>query len=381
MELIVAIASLSYLCYLCIEAIQVRKLRKRLKKVIHINGIRGKSTVSRLVDAGLRSAGYKVFTKTTGTSPRIIDVRNAEREIPRQGKANIREQIQALRWAVRQHADILIVECMAVKPVLQAVCEHAILRSDVTAITNVRADHLDEMGKTLDEIAVSLSNTIPDHAAFFTADAAYFDFFKRQCAPKHTKAFLSGDLQDAYRAIDFPDNVALALDICTYLGADKAKALAAMQTYRKDPGCLKTVSYRNAQNRTLFFINTLAANDPHSTEIILKKAASQEYWHHKHFLLINNRADRMSRLEQYVQFAVAHQKLFDIILISGESKQLFYQRLQQHINSANIIIVDNVQYFETLKEDAVIFAAGNICRSGKILANYFERKGTLVHDT
>lgn len=356
-------------------------LRKRLKKVIHINGIRGKSTVSRLVDAGLRSAGYKVFTKTTGTSPRIIDVRNAEREIPRQGKANIREQIQALRWAVRQHADILIVECMAVKPVLQAVCEHAILRSDVTAITNVRADHLDEMGKTLDEIAVSLSNTIPDHAAFFTADAAYFDFFKRQCAPKHTKAFLSGDLQDAYRAIDFPDNVALALDICTYLGADKAKALATMQTYRKDPGCLKTVSYRNAQNRTLFFINTLAANDPHSTEIILKKAASQEYWHHKHFLLINNRADRMSRLEQYVQFAVAHQKLFDIILISGESKQLFYQRLQQHINSANIIIVDNVQYFETLKEDAVIFAAGNICRSGKILADYFERKGTFVHDT
>lgn len=381
MELIVAIASLSYLCYLCIEAIQVRMLRKRLKKVIHINGIRGKSTVSRLVDAGLRSAGYKVFTKTTGTSPRIIDVRNAEREIPRQGKANIREQIQALRWAVRQHADILIVECMAVKPVLQAVCEHAILRSDVTAITNVRADHLDEMGKTLDEIAVSLSNTIPDHAAFFTADAAYFDFFKRQCAPKHTKAFLSGDLQDAYRTIDFPDNVALALDICAYLGVDKTKALEGMKNYRKDPGCLKTVSYRNAQNRTLFFINTLAANDPQSTEIILQKAAAARYWNNKRYLLINNRTDRMSRLEQYVQFAVAHQKLFDAILISGESKQLFYQRLQPQIGYANIIIVDNVHYFETIQVDAVIFAAGNICRSGKILADYFERKGTLVHDT
>ena len=89
----------------------------------------------------------------------------------------------------------------------------------------------------------------------------------------------------------------------------------------------------------------------------------------------------MSRLEQYVQFAVAHQELFDIILISGESKQLFYQRLQQHINNANIIIVDNVQYFETLKEDAVIFAAGNICRSGKILADYFEQRGTVLHDT
>ena len=381
MEVIVIIVSLGYLCYLCIETIQVRKLRKRLKKVIHINGIRGKSTVSRLVDAGLRSAGYKVFTKTTGTSPRIIDVRNAEHEILRQGKAHIREQIKALRWAVRQHADILIVECMAVKPALQAVCEHAILRSDITAITNVRADHLDEMGRSLDEIAVSLSNTIPDHAVFFTADAAYFDFFKRQCEQKGTQAFLSGDLQDAYRAIDFPDNVALALDICVHLGADRAKALAAMQTYRKDPGRLKTISYRNAQNRTLFFINTLAANDPHSTEIILKSAALQDYWKHKRSLLINNRADRMSRLEQYVRFTVEHQELFDAILISGESKQLFYKRVLQHIDDARIIIVDNVQYFETLKEDTVIFAAGNICRSGKILADYFERKGTLVYDT
>ena len=389
MELIVAIASLSYLCYLCIEAIQVRKLRKRLKKVIHINGIRGKSTVSRLVDAGLRSAGYKVFTKTTGTSPRIIDVHNAEREIPRQGKANIREQIQALRWAVRQHADILIVECMAVKPVLQAVCEHAILRSDVTAITNVRADHLDEMGKTLDEIAVSLSNTIPDHAAFFTADAAYFDFFKQQCEQKGTRAFLSSSTQaclnhalnETYRAIDFPDNVALALDICAYLGVDKTKALEGMKNYRKDPGCFTIISYLNEQKRTLFFINTLAANDPQSTEIILQKAVAARYWNNKRYLLINNRTDRMSRLEQYVQFAAQHQELFDIILISGESKQLFYQRLQPQIGYANIIIVDNMQYFETLKEDAVIFAAGNICRSGKILADYFERKGTLVHDT
>ena len=245
------------------------------------------------------------------------------------------------------------------------------------------------MGKTLDEIAVSLSNTIPDHAAFFTADAAYFDFFKQQCEQKGTRAFLSSSTQaclnhalnETYRAIDFPDNVALALDICAYLGVDKTKALEGMKNYRKDPGCFTIISYLNEQKRTLFFINTLAANDPQSTEIILQKAVAARYWNNKRYLLINNRTDRMSRLEQYVQFAAQHQELFDIILISGESKQLFYQRLQPQMGYANIIIVDNMQYFETLKEDAVIFAAGNICRSGKILADYFERKGTLVHDT
>ena len=68
---------------------------------------------------------------------------------------------------------------MAVKPELQHICENKILDSDIGVITNVREDHLDEMGKTLDEIAESLSNTIPKNGAFFTSDKKYFEFFKR----------------------------------------------------------------------------------------------------------------------------------------------------------------------------------------------------------
>ncbi|SVE24307.1 uncharacterized protein METZ01_LOCUS477161, partial [marine metagenome] len=40
---------------------------------IHVNGSRGKSSVTRLVAAGLRSGGLKVLAKTTGSAPRIID--------------------------------------------------------------------------------------------------------------------------------------------------------------------------------------------------------------------------------------------------------------------------------------------------------------------
>ena len=35
---------------------------------IHINGTRGKSSVTRLIAAGLRSHGIKTFAKTTGSS-------------------------------------------------------------------------------------------------------------------------------------------------------------------------------------------------------------------------------------------------------------------------------------------------------------------------
>ena len=380
--MIIIILSLLYILYLCFEYRYLKYHRKKIQYVIHINGTRGKSTVCRLLDAGLRSGGYRVFTKTTGTSPRVIDVNRIEKEINRQGKANIREQIKAVHWAALQKADILIVECMAVKPELQRICEQRILTADITAITNVREDHLDEMGKSLDSIAHALSNTIPTAAAFFTADAAYFPFFQKVCAARHTQAVLSDAPLEHYREVDFPENVALALAICRFLHVDTAKAFTAMKTYYKDPGSLKVLSYCNAKDHTLFFINTLAANDPVSTNIILDNCMAQSYWQHKKYLLINNRADRLTRLEQYVHFTVTHQQRFDIILISGENKELFYNHLiRQHVDRAKIIMLTDEAYFDTVDCNAVIFAAGNICKSGKRLVDYFESKGTVIHDT
>ena len=40
---------------------------------IHVNGTRGKSSVTRLIAAGLRAGGKRTFAKTTGTAPRVID--------------------------------------------------------------------------------------------------------------------------------------------------------------------------------------------------------------------------------------------------------------------------------------------------------------------
>ena len=57
-----------YLLYLVWEAYTVRIARRKLDHVIHVNGTRGKSTVSRLIEAGLRAGGLRVFCKTTGRS-------------------------------------------------------------------------------------------------------------------------------------------------------------------------------------------------------------------------------------------------------------------------------------------------------------------------
>lgn len=65
---------------------------------IHVNGTRGKSSVTRLIGAGLRVGGYKTYTKVTGTFPRIILPDGSEAAIHRNEKANILEQLKVIKF-------------------------------------------------------------------------------------------------------------------------------------------------------------------------------------------------------------------------------------------------------------------------------------------
>ena len=58
--------------YLAAEKILHEKRLKRIPIRIHVNGTRGKSTVTRLIAASLRRVGIRTLAKTTGTIPRLI---------------------------------------------------------------------------------------------------------------------------------------------------------------------------------------------------------------------------------------------------------------------------------------------------------------------
>ena len=93
------IAAIALLLILGIK--EKRKNEENIKKLpirVNVNGIRGKSTATRLITGVLDSAGYKVVGKTTGTSPRMIYWNKEDEEvIQRNGLgANIKEQIDVV---------------------------------------------------------------------------------------------------------------------------------------------------------------------------------------------------------------------------------------------------------------------------------------------
>ena len=149
---------------------------KNIPVRIHINGTRGKSSVTRLIAAGTRAGGLRTYAKTTGTTPRIINEKGNDILIHRLRSASIGEQIKLIRYFSKKSPDVLIIECMAVDPQYQWISEHDIVKSTLGVITNIRPDHLEQMGTSSKQIAYSLCNTIPFNSKIITAEKENFSY-------------------------------------------------------------------------------------------------------------------------------------------------------------------------------------------------------------
>ncbi|RTZ96436.1 MAG: hypothetical protein DSY36_00860 [Candidatus Neomarinimicrobiota bacterium] len=143
-----------------VEASNHRRIIAAIPLRIHVNGTRGKSSVTRLIAAGLRAGGLRTFAKTTGTAPRIIDAEGKDRIIHRLRSASIGEQIRLMRFFAKEKPDAVVMECMAVQPEYQWISEQKMIKSHIGVITNARPDHLEEMGPTLDDVRKSLGNSV-----------------------------------------------------------------------------------------------------------------------------------------------------------------------------------------------------------------------------
>ena len=274
------------------EAVRARRDRRSLSHVVYVNGTRGKSTVTRMIAAGLTAGGYRVLCKTTGTLPIAIHPDGRQELIERKAPANIREQLTYLHKAAKEKADILVIECMALQPEYQRVSGRNMLRCDVGVITNARLDHMDVMGDTREEILDCLMEMLPEGGQVFTAEQ---DFPERLAAraKKLGSALTISDpvsIRDIPGAmeLDFPENVALALDVCTGLGVDLLTAWEGVKNFVRDPFALSVFG-----SDRLTFVNALSANDVSSTKMIYE--STRGTGEEELIILINNRSDRPAR--------------------------------------------------------------------------------------
>ena len=366
--------------------------RRRLTRIpirIHVNGTRGKTSVTRLIAAGLREAGVRCVAKTTGTVPRFILPNGREVPVYRPGGANVIEQKQAVTMASAQRAEALVVECMALQPALQWLSEGTLVRATHGVITNARPDHLDVMGPTEDDVARALAGTVPMNGVFLTAERKHREFFQQVAEARGSRFHAAEDISrplttgdvEAFPYLEHQDNVELALAVCEEIGIDNETALRGMWRAKPDPGAM-TETRIEFFGRHVIFVNGFAANDPISTRYIWEQSLRRHRDLKRRIAVFNCRSDRADRSEQLAE-SYARWTQADEVVLLGTGQYIFARAaVKSGLDPTRLVFVDQdhpADIFEILlglaESSALVMGLGNIAGPGLALAVYFANRG------
>tara|TARA_B110000014_G_C20107726_1_gene582845 strand:+ start:765 stop:1928 length:1164 start_codon:yes stop_codon:yes gene_type:complete len=344
---------------------------------IHVNGSRGKSSVVRLIASGLRAGGLKTVGKTTGTSPRIIDENGNDKYIHRLRSASIGEQISLIRRFSKLNPDALVIECMAVHPQYQWISEHKIVKSTIGVLTNVRPDHLDEMGISIDQITKSMGNTIPFNGVMVTSENKQTAILKEISKNRQSDFYtsdseeLTNDEISNFKYLEHKENINLAIKVCKLCGVDRKTALKGMENCTPDPGALTVWKIKN-QNRKFEFINAFAANDPEST-LKTWDMVNERLNRNKFAIFLNTRLDRQYRTVQLIDLIFRKLKP-EVLVLRGEN---FPSELKKMSDKNKNIVIHKFPYSinqeELIKfmgknlDGFVVLGIGNIVGWGEML--------------
>ena len=362
--------------------VERRRHRRNLALIptrVVVNGIRGKSSITRLCAGALRGGGLLTVAKTTGTAARFITPDGEERPVPRKfGLANIVEQIGIVAEAVAFAPDALVIECMAVTPDLQEVNQREMIRASVCVISNVREDHLAEMGPTLEDVARSMSRSMPFGGICVTAEQELVHVLREEAGRRDCRLVevdpdsVTDDEVERFTSITFKENVAIALAVAALCGIGREVALRGMIAAAPDPGVVSVSRHALPGDRRISFANIFAANDPDSTLMNLELLQRRRLLGDPLNLVINCRPDRVERNSQ--MGALTGRIVPDRILLIGEQTRSAKVAVPEHLADRVVDLGGKLPFtalLEHLVTDragaAALVAVGNIHGQGEVL--------------
>lgn len=335
--------------------------RKRLASIplrIHVNGIRGKSTIVRYISAILRLQNYRTLGKTTGSAPRIMGFSGEEILLKRTGRPNIFEQYLLVKHFISLKPQAIVVECMATNPLYSEWLENKVMRSHIYIMTNVRLDHQDQLGYTIKEIAVSLSRSVPYNATFITGEInpEVISVFRKVCEKRNTQLIapciynrlsLKSIDTSNFHHTPVAENLQLCLAFASLLNISEEQALAAMASANPDPGQFRIKTFF-LNGTEIQWCNLFAVNDKESfyewSQLLMAV--------HKNFksvVIMNNRKDRTDRVPVFID-CINSLGITNVVTM-GDCEQMVEALLDSR---ANILKLGNSSLFANLNGEDLL---------------------------
>lgn len=349
--------------------------RRNLRKIpirIMVNGTRGKTSVTRLIAAMLREAGYRTWAKTTGTQAAWIKPDGSECEYRKKWRpVNIREQIPFIRRAKKDGAQAVVVECMALHPENQLMMANEFVRPAITVITNARVDHISEIGATEAETVATLALSIPKNATAVADDPRFDEYTSKRV--DSTGEEISDGYVESFPYPMFEDNVRQALAVARLLKIDRETALRGILKAQPDIGMRGPFHVGQC-----LIINGFACNDYDSAQLLLETATARydlkdvPLW-----VLFNNRGDREFRLSEFNPLIKSLSEAGAQVRIIGENREKVARYFRKKANAqANALNEPTLDWFDSLsKSKCAVLCLGNIRDDGRHTIEALEARG------
>jgi poly-gamma-glutamate synthase PgsB/CapB len=391
--LIIGGALALWLIFLLIERILIQKRVDSIPLRICVTGTRGKSSVTRLVAAALRGSGMSVLARTTGAKPVLILPDGSEQDIVRPGPPTILEGKKVLRDAARRHVDACVVELMGIQPETLYVESQKVFKPHLLVITNVRLDHMSQMGRTKDRIAACLASAIPWEGTVFIPQKEVYPVLRQTAGLRKAKLHLvSNSAYSSYTSkkngilsSEFDENVRLSLSLTDFLGQDVSAAFRAMGKAQPDFGSLKVwTALCPPSPPDWYFVNGFAANEPESTRMVMSKLRDKRLLEGRAVIgVLNLRGDRGDRTLQWSE-ALKSAKFPEIekLICVGDHGVALKRKLKRFMGAEIYAWRDfppeeiMARLSAIAREKAVVIGMGNMGGAGSSLVDYWETKGT-----
>jgi poly-gamma-glutamate synthase PgsB/CapB len=376
------------LLYLISESILLNRRIKKIPLRISVTGTRGKSTVTRLLASILEENGKRVIAKTTGSEPCIILPDRKEMKIKRRGMVSIQEQLKFIKKATAVKAECIVTEIMSLHPDNHYVESQQIFKPNIVIITNIRRDHTEAMGESVEEIAEVFCLDIPGNAKVFLHENEYREVFQKAADQKGSvlnkiQNGVSSEIlkmNPDLKIEEFKENLDIIYSAGKSLNISDEQILKGILKTKHDIGKLKIWKFKSEKGKkSNYFVNCFAANDPESTFQAVsgvQKILDQESL--KNIGLLSLREDTGDRTLQWINALKGTKNIFNKVYVIGRHANIVKRKVKN--KNTEVLKISSPQTIteKLLKENedkSAIFGIGNMAGVGKTLVEFWGKTG------
>jgi len=314
---------------LLLEAFFTRAGIYNIRMKIHVNGTRGKSTITKYITSALRGADIRSIGKVTGEVPALIQPDGRTVPIKRRGPARISEQFSIIRKASKARAEALVLECMSIAPELQRT-ESRYFKPDIYVLSNIRDDHREKAGQNAEQRIESYCQAIPANSILVSNDHENIDAIRAEAIRKHCRLVIPEKIDKKLIANlpygVFTSNIELAVEVAVLAGINREKAInSILDGLPKDESL---IILPRAEDSDLIFLNAFPVNDPDSATDFFNHWSEGLDIHDNIVFIFNTRSDRPLRTDQFSEWIKGKSNLCKLVYITGDQRERAYRLLR-----------------------------------------------------